>query len=245
MSDENFETPTLTSSLNEAPAQGESTPEAAPVETKAPVETPSENPTPEVATPAPKVDPEATRNVPLAALQAERRKRQEVEQRLAQLQQPTIEATPNYLENPEAAIAAAVQQATQPYAEQITAQSEYMARQAHPDFDEKWNAFCEACIANPPLFDQAMAKGLPPGEAAYQEGERILFEKKYGSDRKTQMAKIREEAKAELRKEVEAEFLGKLEARGKQPTNILTQRAANGAADSQFKMPTFSSVLGS
>jgi hypothetical protein len=133
---------------------------------------------------------------PIAALQDERRKRQEAEARAAQLeayfqqqqaQQPQQQA-PDFWEDPEANL----NQQFQKFGEQLMQtweqrqasermnQSELIARSKYTDFDEKVSAFQQAAQLNPTLARE-MAMSPDPGEFAYTRGKTAIEVQQYGS----------------------------------------------------------------
>jgi hypothetical protein len=193
------------------------TPVAAPVvPTETSKETPKETPaTTPVVTPETK--PTETRPetmVPVTALQAERRKRQDIEQRLAQYETPS---DPEPIE-------------TNQIDPRITAVSTEMARMAHPDYDAVYSVFDEEATKNPQLYEMALNAKLP-GEAAYQIGQHFSVVRQYGTADPVQLVKkirekVTEELRSTIRAELEKELTEKIQAKANTPTNILAARTA-------------------
>lgn len=176
----------------------------------------------------------------MKAMIAERKKRQELE---AGLQQQPQAPAPQYFEDPQRFIEQQVGAMKQQVGNQLVHISEAMAKQAHPDFHEKYGAFQEAVLQNPSLLDMVMADPNP-GEAAYQTGKQILFNQRYGSEPEQIISKVREELVPTLRKELEAEILGKARQMVNQPTNILSARSAGGEEAPAFRYTTVQEALG-
>lgn len=174
---------------------------------------------------------------------AERRKRQEMEAQLQRFQQPEPQS---YLDSPEQYVDKQVGSVKKEVQDHITSMSEIMARQAHPDFEEKYRAFQDAALQNPALMDMVLGDRFP-GEAAYQMGKQVMFNQKYGASVDDMYKNIRAEAEAELRpkirEELEVAYLGKVHQRANNPTNISSARVANGDAQSDWQPTSFGQVL--
>lgn len=177
----------------------------------------------------------------LKALQAERRKRQELEAELKTLRGETREPQ-TYYEDPEKFIEGQVRSVEKKYEDKIIAMSESMARQAHPDFDEQWKSFEEAAAHNPKLIDIAF-NSENPGEEAYQLGKKFAFTKKYGTEPDEIRKNIEKEIYANVQKQVQADFEKKLSAKRNQPTSISSARAASGETEA-YVSPTWGDALG-
>lgn len=184
-------------------------------------------------------DPEKKVSGVLKGIQAERRKRQALEEELRQLKSQVQNSQTYYEPTAES------QENAGQFENKILAISESSARSVHPDFQEKFDAFFEAAQNNPTLYD-AVINSDHPGEASYQAGKALLFQKKYGTDIDSQQKAIREEAIKELkdsiRKEVEAELTGKIQTKLNQPTNLLSARTANQDAG-RFQPTSFGDLL--
>lgn len=164
-----------------------------PVTQETGVETPQEAPA-EPVTPTEPVD-EVQRGQ-YAALKDERRKRQEAEARIANLErqfQAAQQATQpepeiDFWDNPQRVIATQVQRAVsealaaekqQQQAQRIDA-SEVAARVKYADYDDAFHAFRQAVQANPVLAQQ-MASASDPAEFAYTKGKTALDLERVGS----------------------------------------------------------------
>lgn len=182
--------------------------------------------------------------VPVKAVQAERKKRQEVQQRLMELQRQNEELMAQGSIAPDTS---ALEADTK---KQMMAIADISSRAIHPDYQEKFDAFQSAVFdgeqINSSLYE-SIINSDHPGEAAYNAGKQILFIKKYGTDLDSQVKALKEETRAELkeelRKEVEAEMLGKIQTKQNQPTNLLTTRSAGSPSDRPFVQPSFGDVL--
>lgn len=141
-------------------------------------------------------------NVPVKALQEERRKRRELEQQLeamqrqfAAQQQPPADSTPDgFWDNPQGAIAQQVQQMLT--VRELT-KSINRAKTRHNDFDTAFEEFNRLEALNPALTQQALASD-DPAEFAYQTVKRAAEVAQYGSIDALLEAK-RAEWEAELR----------------------------------------------
>ncbi len=224
-------------SIGEALGEVSSKEEAAPVLESPVVEA-------KVETPVVAVE-EPTKQVPLNALTSERRKRQEAEaevQRLLALhneqpQLPYVDPdTHSLIQNQVGALG-------KQWENRHVMMSETIAKQAHPDYDEKYKAFESIAASNPELLNQIMQSDAP-GEAAYQAGKQILFQQKYGSDSETIVKRVEAELRPKLQKEIEEQVFGKLRDRNKQPTSTSQVRAAGGETVADFRPTTFGELLG-
>lgn len=211
------------------------TPVAAPVVAPA-VETNTEKPQPETD--------KAVSGV-LKGIQAERKRRQaleeEVKQLRSQLQTPDI-YSPVIEEVPQPSLS------HPDFENKVLTISETQARAAHPDFQEKFDLFMEATVNNPSLAQQIMQSDHP-GEAAYQAGKILQVQKKYGTTLDEQIENIRKETesnlRAKLRAEIEAEMTGKVAQKLNHPTNILSGRSASGGdGRGSFQQSSFRDLLG-
>lgn len=174
---------------------------------------------------APEVKDETT--VPLAALMAEREKRQQLQRELEQSRQQrppqtTQEAAPNFYENPDAFVQTIEQRANN----RLYAALEAQARESYADYDEVF-AEVEAHVATNPAAAQQVLSAPNPALAAYKLGKQ-LREMKQMED----PVAYRERLKAELRAELEAEQKAKDEARQKAadavPPDLTDTRNAKG-----------------
>lgn len=143
-----------------------------------------------VKEPAPEPEPETpsgrSDNVPLKALEDERRKRQDMERELAAIRQQMQQAqaqqlqepVPEFWDDPDRAIdtrvSAAVNQALAAFQHQQTLErlnaSEAAVKARHADADDALRGWLEAVNVNPTLNDQ-MLLSPDPGEFAYKAGK--------------------------------------------------------------------------
>lgn len=111
------------------------------------------------------------KTVPQEALHAERRKRQELEQKLAERE---AKPPPSVLEDEDAAFNARLSQATQPLQAKLFRLSVNAARNrpGRDDFDDVSSAFMEAADKDPQLM-RSFRDAEDPGEYAYSVGKQI------------------------------------------------------------------------
>lgn len=149
---------------------------------------------------APAAPQNQEQHVPLAALEAERKTRQDwkekairYEEELKQLrQQPQQQFQPQQLDP--------LQSMQQQLINERFNTSEMLVKQAHADADEVVGVFMEAAKANPALA-AALHQQRHPWEFAYKEGKRLSMLKEVGDDPKA----YRDKLKAELLAEIQAE----------------------------------------
>lgn len=183
------------------------------------VATPEPEPEPEKVEPekaqAPEPPaPEATtapdeERVPLAALKAEREKRQKYERELAEYRRKLEEQRPppNFHEAPEQYVQELLSQQAQALTQRMLGALEAQVREANPDYDEVFAELEEQAQENPALVQQVMS-APNPAMAAYRLGKQ-LRELKQMQDPEAYRAKI----EAEVRAKIEAEYKAKEEAR--------------------------------
>jgi hypothetical protein len=142
--------------------------------------------------------------VPLKAVEDERRKRQELEKRIAEFEakfaqkpQEPVQA-PDWDLDPRSAaahLAAEMQRRTFTMAVEM---SERVLKQQHPDYEEVRNVFAEAAKADPRLAMELVNHPFP-AEFAYEQGKRLRMLQEIGDDPESYKARLREELMAELR----------------------------------------------
>lgn len=185
-----------------------------PAEPKPEVKAEPAAPKQEPAKPAPTPQQEFTAREKafLQATQDERNKRQELEKRLAALEgagKPT-EPAKGFWDDPEAALEKHRQEIRTEAMNARLQTAEFIARQRHPDFDEKIAKFREKVEQTPGLVQQWLASP-DPAEYAYNVGKShldieaaggipALLEKK----EKETAARVRAEVAAELKEKAEA-----------------------------------------
>lgn len=213
----------------ETPETPEPEQPAAVVET---VEQPPETPAPEVTT-TPEAREEQT--VPIAALKAEREKRQTFEKELAQLraaqQAAPPQQLPEFYEAPEQYMQALEQRSTARFHAALAEQ----AREVYPDYDEKFELVKEAAQGNPAIEAHVLS-AANPALAAYKLGKQIAEFK-----RMEDPVKYRAEVEAELRAKWDAEQKAKEQARAKVdaaiPPDMTQARNAAGQYSAEAENP--------
>lgn len=182
------------------------------------------------APPAPQE--QAKQMVPLAALDDERSKRREYEDRVrnleaeiaaakvaAQQQRQTPQEqpkAPDPWDDPAAAIKHAVQEANQQFAQRSVAMSIEHARAQFPDYDEVIADWGKAVAANPAL-DQTVMANASPGLAAYNAVKQYRAQQEIGDP-----AAFKQRLEAEIRASIAAE-------QDPKPAPQLPQSMAGGA----------------
>jgi ribosome modulation factor len=181
-----------------------------------------------------------TKQVPLAALKDERKKRQQLERELAEMrgkvegltarnQDQTPKASEPEPQQSEEEFFKSPVQFTQQVVQRALSQqrlelSEAMAREKYEDYDDAVQAFVEAAKTNPALI-AGMRSATLPAEYAYRSGKTYQEVSKYGGD----IATMREQMRKELRAELEAEAKTKTaESVTKQPTSLAQARGVSG-----------------
>lgn len=203
-------------------------PETAPEPVAETVATP-EPPAPEVpTTPEPQEE-----RVPLAALKAEREKRQRFEQELAALRQQQAQQPemPSFYEAPEQYVHTVLAQERQQMTQMMLAALEAQAREVYADYDDVFQEVLEAAQANPAIQQQVM-QAQNPATAAYKLGKQ-LRELKQMKDPES----YRKQIEAEVRAKVEAEFRAKEEARLRAANAIPPDLAAARASRDDEVLP--------
>jgi hypothetical protein len=162
-----------------------------------------------------------------AALLAERRKRQELEQQLAAKQEK-----PDFWEDPEARLADTEAKFQQQLVMQKLDISEAFAREKYTDFDEKLEIFAALTQENPALYQQ-MVQQVNPAEFAYKTALSQQKLKEMGDPLKYE---------AELEKKLRAKWEAEKDAENKKkaslPGSIATTAGASGNAAVSWSGPT-------
>jgi hypothetical protein len=210
-------------------AQGQ---QAAPVTGDTPAEPPPVAAKPEAAKPA----DEEKATVPLKALQAERTKRQELEQRLKELEDraKAPEPEPKPIPNPAVDPAAYHAHIQEQQANTLLNVSEILARQRYADLDEKIAAFREEADRNPALYHE-LFRQKDPYDWVYQQGKARLALKEIGTDPEAYRQKVIQETEASLREKLRAEVMAELgivpqsnqDERPAVPVSMASARAAS------------------
>lgn len=178
--------------------------------------------------------------VPVAALMAERQKRQQAEQRAAELEaQRQAEEKPYLGEEYEARF----KETEINFQKQLVVQkldlSESFARDKYADYDEKLSVFGELCQQNPTLYNQMVAQ-VNPAEFAYKIASNQLKLKEMSNP---------DEYEQKLRAKIEAEMKAKYEKeaakREELPGSLATTRGVAGTHTPAYAGPApLSDVLG-
>ena len=147
------------------------------------------------------------KHVPLAALEAERKGRQDwkekavrFEEEARQLRERMAERTQQ--QEPQQQLDP-IQQVRQEMLNERFNMSEMVARQKYEDLDEVVKTFQEAALQNPAL-SMALHQQANPYEFAYREGKRIQLLKEVGDDPAAYRAKVEAEIRAQLQKDAPA-----------------------------------------
>lgn len=181
----------------------------------------------------------------LKGIQAERGRRQSAEARVVDLEAQLAQYTGAAIEQPQAASQQGAPQMSD-VERRLVLMSEISARQAHPDYDEKFAAFFKAAEQNPTLYETVMGSDHP-GEAAYLAGKTLQLQAKYGTDTDGMIKAIRAETEKELREKIRGEEVAKLQGRiadkGNSPTDITAGRAAGETAAEPVQPLGFAQVL--
>lgn len=204
---------------------------------------PKEEPAPVAAAPeAPKPEEAAKPAAPVAAAQQEftekekaflraaqeeRGKRQALEARLRELEAAKpAEPAKTFWDDPEAAMQAQEARLRQESLNTRLNTAELIARQRHPDFDEKVALFAQVVQQNPQIQQQWL-QAMDPAEFAYTIGKNHQEFQQVGSMEEYR-AKIERETAARVRTEVEAELKAKAaaleKARADLPGSLSTAR---------------------
>lgn len=207
------EAESISSILGEGPFTRSESPATEQVETK------TEAPTPELAeakteakevsrdeagrfakAEAPEPEKPAITKADVAAIIDERRKRQELERRLAQIEQsqPKPEK-PDIFENPDAAISERVREYVAPFEQTIFDLKLELAKQRMPDFDDAAISFFTAA-QNDPHLKMLADNAQDQFSFIYREGKRIKELGEFGGDITKYRDKVTAEAKLEVSK---------------------------------------------
>jgi len=173
--------------------------------------------------------------VPLAALKAEREKRQRFEREKQALEQQIAEAQqqqqsdqpkPEIWDDPDAFVNQRVQALEQQFNGRLYGALEAAAREAHPDYDEVFAVVEEEAKSNPAIKHEVFSSPNP-AMAAYKLGKR-LQEFRQMQDPDTYKAKLKAEILAEIKAEQEAEAKRKKAAADAIPPDLSSSRNVKG-----------------
>jgi len=180
----------------------------------------------------------------IAQAMDERRKRQEFERRLKELESTKpVEPPKAFWDDPEGALKNFEQRIEGVAVTTKLNTAETIARSKHQDFDEKVAVFADVLGKTPGLHQQWL-NSPDPAEFAYQLGKNHLELQQVGS-----MDAMRAQIEKETRLKVEAEFKAKAEAEAKQraaiPGSLSQARGVGGSNTPVWDgPPSLDSVLG-
>lgn len=215
--------------------------EAAEAEAPEPVTEPEPTGEKQDSTPEPEKPKEkAETDWHVKAIQDERRKRQELERKLAELQNAEEKKRPDVFEDPEGAFKFTESQIAQQVFQVRVEMSREMMALAKPDYEEKEALFVEMVKENP-ILAQELQRHPNPAKFAYETASKALQLKEMEN-----LDEYKAKLKAEIRAEIEAELKQQQAAeqakRQSIPPTLANKRAAaplNEQADEDLK-----SILG-
>lgn len=140
-------------------------------------------------------------HVPLAALEAERKGRQDWKEKAIRFEEELKQLRQNAQQQQFSQMDPVVAVQQQVINERFNT-SEMLARQTYKDLDDKVNVFMEAAKANPAL-SAALHQQRHPWEFAYKEGARMLMLKEVGDDPAAYRAKVEAEIRAQLQSQAQ------------------------------------------
>lgn len=144
--------------------------------------------------------------VPLKALEDERRKRQELANRLSAIEQKQEQASrPDPEFDPEGAAEFDKQQSASAALKMRVDISQAMMRKLHDDYDEVEAIFRDEAASNPALQVQ-LANHPMPADFAYTEGKRLQKIKEMGDDPVAYIERVKAEAAQAAKEAVLAEL---------------------------------------
>ena len=182
---------------------------------------------PPAATAAPDVKKDD--HVPLAALMAEREKRQRLERELAEVRQaaPPMPQV-DFYQQPDVYVQQHLQSVEVRTTARMFAALEDSAREQFPDYDDVTGPVIEQAHSNPALAQQIVQSGNP-ALAAYKLGKQMAE-----MERMRDPAAYRAQIEAEVRQKVEAELAAKAQKAAAVPPDLSDNRNAKG----QFTSPS-------
>lgn len=175
----------------------------------------------------------------LAAAQEERRKRQDLERRLAELEKPKEQKTEepkSFWDDPEGHLKKHTQEVHQTALATRISVTEAMAREKYKDFDQAVEIFAQALQETPGLHAQWLASANP-AEFAYRVGKNTRELREAGN-----IDALREKIAKEERVKLEAEFKAKQEEldklRAQLPGSLSSVRGATQQQRVAYTGPT-------
>jgi hypothetical protein len=148
--------------------------------------------------------------VPLAALKSEREKRQRFERELEESRKRPVEpvAPPDFYQDPEGHIQAAVNQVRQEANDRVISALEGAAKAANPDYDEVMGEVLEHMASQPPAVQEMLKaqvfQSQNPAMEAYTLGKKLREMREMQDP-----GAFRKKVEAEVRAKLEAEFAKK------------------------------------
>lgn len=181
-----------------------------------------------VASPAP--EPKKEDTVPLAALKAEREKRQAYERELAELRaKQQQEQAPNFYEAPDQYVQHLMAQTQQQATQRLYAALEEQARETYADYDEVF-AEVQAHAAENPAVAPKILNAPNPAVAAYKLGKQ-LREMKALQDPAAYRAALKAEILAEVQRDAEVKEAAKRKVAEAIPPDLANARSASNDQD--------------
>lgn len=176
--------------------------------------------------------PETQKHVPLAALEAERKGRQDWKEKAIRFEEEAKQlrerlATPQTYE-PQEPVDPVVRLHQEVVNERFNT-SELLARQKYADLDEVVETFMAAAQQNPALAAQLQTQ-RHPWEFAYQEGQRMKAMQEIGTDPRAYRERLKAELLAELQQSPKP-------ASAPLPQSLATARSAAGRSSGAFTGP--------
>jgi len=196
---------------------GEAAPAPEPEQAPEPVAEPVQEPVPEPeATPEPAPEPVAAQQQPMTekerafytAMSEERRKRQEIERQLKEIQAAQPPQEPKaFWDDPEGALSSFKQEVAKVVTTTRMDTAEQIARSKYNDFDDKINVFADV-LQNTPGLREHWMNAADPAEFAYRTGKNYMELQQAGN-----IDSLRANIEKEVRLKLEAELKAKDEAR--------------------------------
>lgn len=184
--------------------------------------------------------PGSDKNVPLAALEAERKQRQDWKEKAIRYEEELkhLKAQPQAPQPQQTS----QQRDMSPQEFAINERfntSELLARKDHPDMDEKMAAWEAAAQKNPAMRAELMQQ-RHPWEFVYQQGTRLLAMQEIGDDPAAYRERVRQELLTELQSQQpqSAQPAAAPAPTAALPTSLATARSAAGRSADAYTGPT-------
>ena len=215
-------------------------------EPKAEVKPEPEKPKPETKVAAPQQEMTDKAKAFLKAAQEERQKRQDLERRLAALEQSKPkEAEKTFWDDPEGALKRQKEEFQQAAIATRLQTAEMIARSRHTDFDEKLNKFKELAETNPILAQQCFQQNDPAEYAYLVAKNHMAIESAGGVDQLIEKARAEERVKvsAELKAAAEAAAAASAKERAAIPGTLSDTKGTSGTRITWGGPTTLDSIL--